>query len=212
MSQITVNSPKDCATKKGVFRIEKKKYKKLLFIISSCFSLILLLILLFWFILRPSKPQFSLKELDIYQLNLSGPYLNSTIQLTLLSKNPNQKVGIYYDEVQVYATYKSQQITMDSSIPPFYQSEQESNLLSASLVGNGLSVSPSLAYELARDRLDSRLLVFNVKVNGKLRWKVGTWVSGRSRFNVNCVSFVGFGPPSSGPLTSNQGAQCSTDV
>ncbi|XP_028806697.1 NDR1/HIN1-like protein 26 [Neltuma alba] len=210
MSLITVSSPKHCAIKKGP-HIERK-YKKFLFIVSSCFTIILLLILLIWFILRPSKPQFSLEELDIYQLNLSGPYLNSTIQLTLLSKNPNRKVGIYYDEFQVYAAYKSQQITMDSSLPPFYQSNEESNLLSASLVGNGLPVSPSLAYEVARDRAAGRL-VLNVKVNGKLRWKVATWVSGRSRFTVNCVSFVTFGPAVPfGPVSSNQGAHCSTDA
>ncbi|XP_054799339.1 NDR1/HIN1-like protein 26 [Prosopis cineraria] len=210
MSQITIKSPKHCASKQG-HHIEGN-YKKFFFIISSCFSILLLLILLIWLILRPSKPQFSLKDLDIYQLNLSGPYLNSSIHLSLLSKNPNQKVGIYYEDFQVYATYKSQQITMDSSLPPFYQTQQESNLLSASLLGNGIPVSPSLGYEVARDRSAGRL-VLNVKINGKLRWKVGTWVSGRSRFNVNCVSFVAFGPSvPSGPLSSNQGAQCSADV
>ncbi|KAF7830800.1 NDR1/HIN1-like protein 26 [Senna tora] len=207
MSQITIKSPKHCGNKEGLHI--KRNYKKLFFALSSCFTIILLLILLIWFILRPSNPQFSLKDLQIYQLNLSASSsLNSSIQLTLLSRNPNQKVAIYYDDFQVYVTYKSQQITMDASLPPFFQNHQETNLLSASLLGNGLPVSPSLGYEMGRDQSAGRL-VFNVKVNGKLRWKVGTWVSGRSRFNVNCVSVIAFG---FGPLSSKQGAQCSTDV
>ncbi|KAK7282502.1 hypothetical protein RIF29_11334 [Crotalaria pallida] len=210
MSKITVESPKHCAEKQAV-RIERN-YKKLFFAFSAFFTSLLLFILLIYFIVHPSKPQFSLTEVDIYQLNLSGPKLNSSIQLTLLSKNPNQKVGIYYDEFQVYATYKGQQITGDTPVPPFYQSNEESNLLSASLVGNGVPVAPSIGYEVGRDQSAGRL-VLNLKVNGKLRWKVGTWVSGHYRFNVNCVSVMAFGPSmASGPLISNQGAHCSTTI
>ena len=211
MSQITIKSPKHCATKQGL-NIERN-YRKLFFAFSAFFTTVLAFILLIWLILHPSKPQFSLKELDIDQLNLSGPNLNSSIQLTLLSKNPNQKVGIYYDEFQVYASYKGQQITGDTPVLPFYQGHEESNLLSASLVGNGLPVSPSLGYEFGRDQSAGRL-VLNLKASGKLRWKVGTWVSGRYRFNVNCVSVImPFGPSvPAGPLASKQGAQCSTTI
>lgn len=211
MSQITIKSPKHCATKQAL-KIERN-YKKIFFSFSAFFTTILLLILLIYLLLHPSKPQFSLKQVDIYQINLSGPYLNSSITLTLNSNNPNQKVSIYYDELFVYATYKGQQITGDSFIPPFYQDKQESNLLSASLVGNRLPVSPSLGYEIGRDQTSGRL-VLNLKANGKLRWKVGTWVSGRYRFNVNCVSVMAFGFPSfnGAPLTSKQGAQCSTTI
>lgn len=212
MSQITIKSPKHCATKQ-VLRIERN-YKKIFFAFSTFFTTILLLILLIYFILKPSKPQFSLQELDIYQLNLSGPILNSSIQLTLLSKNPNQKVSIYYDEFQVYATYKNQQITSDSFVPPFYQGQQESNLLSSSLIGNGLPVAPSIGYELSRDQVSGRLGL-SLKANGKLRWKIGTWVSGRYRFNVNCDSIVAFGiGPTLNvpPLNSKLGALCSTTI
>ncbi|KAG5019276.1 hypothetical protein AAZX31_06G130600 [Glycine max] len=175
MSKITITSPKHCADKEG---LKIKNYKKIYFTFSAFFITILLLILVIWLILHPAKPQFSLKEVDIFQLNLSGPNLNSSIQLTLLSKNPNQKVGIYYDEIQLYATYKGQQITGDTPVPPFYQGQEESNLITASLVGNALPVAPSLGYELGRDQIVGRL-VLNLKANGKLRWKVGTWVSGR---------------------------------
>ncbi|KAK4384780.1 Two-component response regulator-like APRR5 [Sesamum angolense] len=121
---------------------------------------------------------FSLKEADINQLNLSGPsLLNSSIQLTLLSNNPNKKVGIYYDEFLLYASYKGQKITPETSISPFYQEHEETNLLSASLVGNQQPVAPSFAYEVQRDQGTGKL-VLSFKVMGRLRWKVGTWVSG----------------------------------
>ncbi|KAL5538108.1 hypothetical protein UlMin_045296 [Ulmus minor] len=207
MSQISTRSPKHCG-KQGV-NIDKL-YKKLFFAFSTLFTTLLSLILIIYLILKPTKPEFSLNQADIYQLNLSNSHLlNSSIQLTLFSKNPNQKVGIFYDELQVYASYKGQQITLYTSLPPFYQGHQDSNLLTASLVGNGLPVAPSFGYEVGRDQTAGRL-VLNLKVNGRLRWKVGTWVSGRYRLNVNCVAIIPFG--SSSPLSSKQGTQCSTSV
>ncbi|KAL9337182.1 hypothetical protein Peur_068951 [Populus x canadensis] len=210
MSQVSIKSPKQCAKQGLNF---DKLYKKLFFAFSGIFTTLLLLILMIWLILRPAKPEFTLKEADIYQLSLSGPnLLNSSIQLTLLSKNPNQKVSIYYDELQVYAAYKGQQITVDTFVPPFYQGHQDSNLLTASLVGTGLPVAPSFNYEVGRDRTAGKL-VLNLKVNGRIRWKVGTWVSGRYRINVNCLAVMALGPTlPTGPLSSRQGTICSTTV
>lgn len=211
MSQVLIQSPKHCANKQRLNF--DQLYKKLFYVFSAFFTTLLSLIFIIWLILRPAKPEFTLKEVDIYQLSLSGPnLLNSSIQLTLLSKNPNQKVGIYYDELQVYAAYKGQQITVYTSLPPFYQGHQDSNLLTASLIGTGLPVASSFGYEVGRDQTAGKL-VLTLKVNGRLRWKVGTWVSGRYRINVNCVAVMAFGPTiPTGPLTSTQGTQCSTTV
>ncbi|XP_009802781.1 NDR1/HIN1-like protein 26 [Nicotiana tabacum] len=215
MSPIDVRSPKHCDEKEYNFNLEKVlPIKKLVFGFSTIFLSILSFIFLLYLTLHPTKPNFTLREADIYQLNLSGPrqLLNSSIQLTLVSKNPNKKVGIYYDEFQVYASYKGQQITLYTSLPPFYQGHEDSNFLSASLIGNGLPVDPSFGYEVQRDQ-NAGKLVMNLKASGRLRWKVGTWVSGRYRFNVDCVAIMPFGPSlPAGPLSFRQGAQCSTTL
>ncbi|KAK6936613.1 Late embryogenesis abundant protein, LEA_2 subgroup [Dillenia turbinata] len=210
MSQILTSSPKHCA-RRG-FSIDKH-YKKLLYTLSTFLLSILSFIFLIYLILHPTMPEFSLKEADIYQLNLLDPHLlNSSIQITLLSKNPNTKVGIYYDQLQVYASYKGQQITADTSLPPFYQGHQDSNILTASLVGTGLPVAPSFRYEVDRDQTTGKL-VLSLRVNGRIRWKVGTWVSARYRININCVTVMDFGPSiPPGPLSSKQASHCSTSV
>ncbi|CAI9086987.1 OLC1v1020935C1 [Oldenlandia corymbosa var. corymbosa] len=213
MSQIHEKSPKHCAAKQSHFPAHKFN-KKLFYSFSTLLLTILALILLVWLTLHPTKPQFSLKQTDIYQLNLSSfPHLlNSSIQVTLFSQNPNRKVGIYYDILEVYASYKGQQISLDTSIPPFYQGHEESNVLSASLLGEGLPVAPSFGYQVGRDKSTSGNLVISVKANGRLRWRVGSWVSGRYRFNVDCIAILPFSGSSlpTGPLTTKQGTQCST--
>ncbi|XP_043691322.1 NDR1/HIN1-like protein 26 [Telopea speciosissima] len=214
MSKFLAKSPKHCAEKHGFFNIERLP-KKLLYAFSTFLLSVFSLIFIVWLILRPSKPEFYLKEADIYQLDLTDPHLlNSSIQITLVSMNPNKKVGIYYDQLQVYASYKGQQITVYTSLPPFYQGHQDSNLLTASLVGAGLPVAPSLGYEVGRDQT-AGTLILSLKVNGRLRWKVWTWVSGRYRFNVDCVAIIAFRPNVVVPptLTSSKlGSQCSTIV
>ncbi|KNA08633.1 hypothetical protein SOVF_160880 [Spinacia oleracea] len=207
MSQIDIKSPKHCANKR--FHFNKKLFK----IISTLIFSILSLTLLIWFLLHPSNPQFILQELDIYQLNFTSPHvLNSSLEITLEARNPNQKVGIYYDELQAYASYKRQQITLDTSIPPYYQGQQDSNLISASLVGNGLPVSPSLGYELGRDQASGKMILV-VKLDGRIRWKVASWVSGRYRINVKCVTILPLTPFNPrGYMNSRQGTQCSTNL
>lgn len=211
MSQNHEKSPQHCAKKRLSIDI---RYKKLLYAFFTSLFSVLSIITIIYFLLHPSKPEFSLKEVDIYQLNLfTNPQLvNSSIQFTLLSNNPNQKVGIYYDKLLAYASYKKQQITNSTSLTPFYQDHEESNLLTASLIGNGVPVTPSFGYEVVRDTTGGKI-VLNIKVNGWLRWKVCSWVSGKYRFNVNCVAIMPFGPSiPSGPLSSTQGTQCSTTI
>lgn len=212
MSLLNAKSPKHCAAKQG---LSSNLYKKFFFLLFTLLALLLSLAFLVWFVIRPTKPQFGLQQADILQLDYlsTSPHLlNSSIQLTLISKNPNSRVGIYYDQFQVYASYKGQQITVDSSLPPFYQGHNERNILTASLVGSGLAVAPSFGYEVARDQTVGKL-VLNLKVNGRIRWKIGTWVSGRYRLSVNCAAVMDFGPSiPSGPLSSKQGNQCSTIV
>ncbi|KAK1305600.1 hypothetical protein QJS10_CPA10g00680 [Acorus calamus] len=212
MSHLYITSPKHCA-KQG-FNLNKS-YKKLFYAFSTFIFSILSFVLLIWIILHPSKPQFYLKEADLYQLNLSSPYylLNSSIQATLSSKNPNSKVGVYYDSVRAYVSYKGQRITNDLSLPPFYQGNGDTNILSASLYGYDLPVTPTFGYEVSRDQSDGELQLV-LKLDGRLRWKVGTWVSGYYRFDVYCVAVVGLkaSMDTSGPFRSLQGAQCSTTV
>lgn len=210
MSQIGEKSPKHCAQKRG-FNLTRFN-KKFLFYLSTLFLTLLSLILLVWFFLHPTKPQFSLKEAGVNQLNLSSPsLLNASIQLTLDCTNPNKKISIYYDEILLYVSYKSQKITPEVMFPPFYQDHEETTTLSQSFVGIEQPVSMSFMYEVQRDRNIGRLAL-NVKAMGQLRWKVGTWVSGKYRFVVNCITVMPFHNVPSLPLSSTQGSECSTTM
>ncbi|CAD5170836.1 unnamed protein product [Musa acuminata subsp. malaccensis] len=208
MSLLVATSPKDCS-KKG-FHLNKK----LLYGFSALLVSILSLVFLVWLILHPTKPEFYLKDTAVYELSLASPprLLNSTIQTTIISKNPNARVGIYYDQLRTYAAYKGQQITADSALPPFYQGHQDINILSSSLNGISMPVAPSFGYEVSRDQTAGKLYL-ELKLDGKLRWKVGSWVSGSYRIDVDCVAVIVLRPGGDpGPMSLVQGTRCSTTV
>lgn len=76
-----------------------------------------------YFVLRPHRPHFMIQDATIYGFNVSDyPYLlSSTFQVTVVSRNPNAHVGVYYDKLSAYTTYNDQQITLRTSIPSSYQ-------------------------------------------------------------------------------------------
>ncbi|MQM13396.1 hypothetical protein Taro_046317 [Colocasia esculenta] len=211
MSRIRTASPKHCANQ-GVIHVRKLN-KRLLCALSTFFLTGLSVVVLVWLILHPSKPQFYLKDADVYQLSLPSPrLLNTTLQFTLVSKNPNARVGVYYDRLRAYASYKGQQITAQAAIPPFYQGHDDSDILSTSLSGAGVPVAASFGYEVGRDQTAGRLPI-RLKLEGRVRWKVGTWVSGQYPIVVDCEAVVSFAPGDpSHLLSSSQGSRCSTTV
>lgn len=211
MSQLLVESPKHCA-QRGL-HVGKLKYRRLLCALSSFSLTVLSVVFAVWLILRPSKPEFYLRDAGVYQLSLASPrLLNSTVQFTLVSRNPNARVGVYYDQLRAYAAYKGQLITAELAFPPFYQGHEDTNLLSASLSGAGVPVAASFGYEVGRDQTAGRLPI-RLRLDGRVRWKVGTWVSGQYHIEVDCVAVVGFVPgDTSSPPRTVQGSQCSTTV
>ncbi|KAL7608246.1 NDR1/HIN1-like protein 1 [Lactuca sativa] len=178
----------------------RKHYRQLIGTLISVIFIILFVILLIYLILRPTKPHFTLQDLTLYAFNISAAAtttLTSNLQITVSSRNPNARIGIYYDKIDVYATYRSQQITLATLIPPSYQGHKDITVWSPYLYGTDVPVAPYLAMSLAQDESAGTVLV-NVKAAGRVRWKVGTFVSGGYRLNVNCPAYITFGNRNSG--------------
>lgn len=157
--------------------------------------LVLLAILIIWLVLRPTKPRFYLQDAVIYSFNTTGgvpSLLNSNIQVTIASRNPNDRVGIYYDRLHVYAAYKYQQITPATAVTPIYQGHKDILLWSPFLCGVEVPLAPFLAEALERDHAAGALLL-NVKLDGRIRWKVGSWTSGHYHLFVDCPALLSFG-------------------
>ncbi|KHN19916.1 hypothetical protein glysoja_032396 [Glycine soja] len=170
-------SVKEC----GHHSSQRRNLLRLILGATSAFVLLILLtIFLIWVILRPTKPRFTLQDATLFTFNLSTPTPNTltlTMQVTLSSHNPNARVGVYYHALHVYASYRSQQISLATALPDTYQGHRDFAVWSPFLFGNVVPVSA---------------VMVNVKVNGRVKWKVGSWVSGRYHIYVNCPAYISF--------------------
>ncbi|CAH9148081.1 unnamed protein product [Cuscuta epithymum] len=116
----------------------------------------------------------------------------SSLQLTIAASNPNERAGIFYDHLHVYATYRGQQITLDTLLPDSYQGKKEVFVWSPFLNGGSVLVAPYIGEELSQDER-SGMVMINIRVDGEIRWKVGSFISGRYRLYVHCPAYLSFG-------------------
>lgn len=192
---------KDC----GNHDCKRRKILRTLFAGTLIFLfLVLLAILLIWAILRPTKPTFVLQDATVFAFNVSSPpnLLSTNIQITIASRNPNGKIGIYYDRLEVYATYHDQQITLRTAIPPSYQGHKEVTIWSPFVYANLAPVAPYNGLALAQDQA-AGVVVLMIRIDGRVRWKVGTLITGRYHLYVRCPAYITFGSHSNGIMVGN---------
>ncbi|KAJ7976206.1 NDR1/HIN1-like protein 12 [Quillaja saponaria] len=165
--------------------------------------IVLLTILIIWLVLKPSKPSFILQDATVYTFNASTPnILTSNFQVTLSSRNPNDKIGIYYDRLDAYATYRNQQITLRVALPPTYQDHKEVNVWSPYVFGNNVPVAPYNSVALSQDQNNGAVLIL-LKIDGRVRWRVGAFISGRYHIHVKCPAYITFGNRNTGVYVGN---------
>ncbi|KAI3409454.1 LEA_2 domain-containing protein [Psidium guajava] len=172
--------------------------------------LVLLVILLVWAILRPHKPRFVLQDVTVYAFNASVPnFLTTSLHVTISSRNPNHRIGVYYDKLDIYATYRNQQITLRASIPPSYQGHKEVDVWSPFVYGTAVTVAPFNSMALNQEQAAGTIFLM-IKIDGRVRWKVGTFTSGHYHLYVKCPAYIIF-PKSRATSTPMQVSATSGD-
>ncbi|KAF7851916.1 hypothetical protein BT93_L1630 [Corymbia citriodora subsp. variegata] len=188
-------SVKDCGKHHSKWPPRLKRFAIGLLIFNF---ILLLIILLAWAIIQPHKPRFILQDVTVYAFNASVPnFLTSNFQVTIYSRNPNDKLGIYYDHLDTYATYHSQQITLRTSIPSSYQGHKEVDVWSPLISGTYVPVAPYNSIALTQDQSTGAVSLL-IKIDGRVRWKLSTYITGKYHLHVKCPAFITFGSRTTG--------------
>ncbi|CAO2839258.1 unnamed protein product [Amaranthus hypochondriacus] len=188
-------SNKDCGHHKSK---RKKLYKRIAVGILTFILIVGLIILIIWAVLKPSKPSFTLQDATLFSFNLTSPVQLTTIfQVTVVARNPNDKIGIYYDRLLVYANYRNQQITLPTSIPPNYQDTNAVSIWSPFLQGQNVPVAPFIGVQI-NGELQSGGVYILIRLDGRVRWRVGSFISGPYHIHVTCPAFIPLGNPNVG--------------
>ncbi|KAH6823330.1 Late embryogenesis abundant hydroxyproline-rich glycoprotein family [Perilla frutescens var. hirtella] len=162
------------------------------FIVISLFLLGVTALTL-WLVYRPHHPRFRVVSAAVYQLNTSSPpFISATMQFSLLARNPNKRVSIYYESLSAFVSYRNFAITSPVILPPLFQ-ETKSTVALSPLVGGGpVAVEAAeLGNALAMDEAYGVVGV-SLVLNGKLRYKAGAIRSGPHGIYVRCDLLLSF--------------------
>lgn len=150
-----------------------------------------LIAFILWLSLRPHRPRFHVQEFSIPDLGHEGGFQNAQIIYNLTARNTNQKIGVYYDSMELTVYYQDQSIGGSPLLFPFYQEPKNTTVIAGALGGASLTVTSQrwqqFMAEMARGEV-----VFRADVTSTIRFKISTWGSKRHKMHANCP--VGVGP------------------
>ncbi|CAN6234964.1 unnamed protein product [Urochloa humidicola] len=161
--------------------------------ICACFltlaAVVGFIILVIYLALHPSKPSFYLQDVQLRNIDLSDPAITIDLQATIASRNPNERVGVYYKSLDAFATYRDEPVTVPVSLPAMYQGHKDASVWSPVMSGDAVPVAAYTADAMRQD-IAAGYVLLHVRVEGRVKWKVGSWVSGGYHLFVNCPALL----------------------
>ncbi|GLT47700.1 hypothetical protein SLA2020_213720 [Shorea laevis] len=153
--------------------------------------------LIFWLIFRPNIVKFYVTEASLTQFNLtSDNNLHCNLALNITVRNPNKKIGIYYDRIEANAYYEDQRFATQQ-LTPFYQDHKNTSYLNPSFQGQKLVFLGADGVSEYNQEKNSGVYSIDVKLNLRVRFKLGKLKTWRFKPKIECDLEV--------PLSSSDG-------
>ncbi|XP_058740760.1 NDR1/HIN1-like protein 10 [Vicia villosa] len=142
-------------------------------------------IFLFWLIVRPNVVKVHVTQASLTQFNYTNNNLNYDLSLNMTIRNPNKRLGIYYDYIEARALYHDARV--DSVfLDPFYQGHKTTNTLNPTFKGSKVVVLNSdQSSDLSKEK-DSKVYEIDVKIYLRIRFKLGVLKTRRIKPKVTC--------------------------
>ncbi|OMO94283.1 Late embryogenesis abundant protein, LEA-14 [Corchorus capsularis] len=172
----------------------KKKRSCLCKCLCWTISLLLLLILvlgilvgLFFLVFQPKLPKYSIDNLQITQFSPSSvdSSVSAAFDVTITARNPNEKIGIYYEGGSHISAYYTETELCQGSMPKFYQGHENTTVLLLPLTGrieNGTAVLTAVQEQ----QQQTGNIPLRVRVKQPVRIKVGKLKLFKVKFLVKC--------------------------
>ncbi|KAL9316428.1 hypothetical protein ACSQ67_017429 [Phaseolus vulgaris] len=139
-----------------------------------------------YLVFRPKVPKYSVDELRVTQFDTSdNNSLSATFNLTITARNPNKKIGIYYEGgSHISALYVDTKLC-EGSLPKFYQGHRNTTVLSIPLSGQTQDAT-GLQSSLQQQLQETGNVPLNLKVNQPVRIKLGKLKLFTIKFRIRC--------------------------
>ncbi|KAK2979226.1 hypothetical protein RJ640_009624 [Escallonia rubra] len=123
-----------------------------------------------YFAFDPKLPKYSVDSMRITEFNLSdGDSLSATFDVNITARNPNKKIGIYYEGGSRLSVWYTGTRLCQGSLPKFYQGHRNTTLLNLSLTGQSQNANNLLSSLQAQQQTGSIPLTLRVKAPVRIK-------------------------------------------
>ncbi|PKA51689.1 Putative syntaxin-24 [Apostasia shenzhenica] len=144
----------------------------LLKIAASIFLILFIIAIILWFVVNPKDVKVNVEDAALTQFNLAGNNLlhyNLTVAVRL--RNPNEKLGVYYDSVEARAVYNGSRFG-STNLPVFFQGHVNTTILRPAFQGSGFPLGEAAAETFEMEKATG-IYNIDVQLRVKIRIKAG---------------------------------------
>ncbi|XP_010423355.1 PREDICTED: NDR1/HIN1-Like protein 3 [Camelina sativa] len=143
--------------------------------------------LIIWLIFRPNGIKFHVTDAKLTEFTLD-PATNNiryNLDLNFTIRNPNRRIGVYYDQIEVRGLYGDQRFG-SSNISPFYQGHKNTTVVGTKLGGQQLVLLDGEDRKDLDEDVNSKIYRIDTKLRLRVRFKFGLIKSWRFKPNIEC--------------------------
>lgn len=181
-----------------------------------CYVFLVILTLIFiaavgflitWLVTKPKKLRYTVENASVQNFHLTNDnHMSATFKFTIQSHNPNHRISVYYNSVEIFVKFKDQTLAFDT-MEPFHQPRMNVKQIDDTLVAQNVSVSKSNGKDL-RAQTSSGKIDFEVFVKARVRFKVGIWKTAHRTAKIKCSHVTVFLSQSH----NSQNSSCDADI
>ncbi|PON70088.1 Late embryogenesis abundant protein [Trema orientale] len=169
--------------------------------------------LIFWLIFRPvNQIKFHVTDAKLTQFNFTdNNQLHYNLAVNITVRNPNKKIGVYYDRIEARASYEGQRF---DAVPlePFYQGHKNTAVLSPVFDGQQMIVLNTEDQAEFNKEKSSGLYSIDVKLYLRIRFKLGVIKTWRMKPKIECDLKVPLSADGKSTVGSFQTTKCDWDL
>lgn len=149
--------------------------------------------LVLWLVYRPSSMKFHVVNASLTEFNLTNNenQLLHNLVLDMSIRNPNKKIGVYYDNIDARASYKGEEFAA-VSLGKFYQGHKNTTMVKPVFQGNStIRLGGSEIKEFDKEKTNGEFNI-DIRIYLRIRFKFGWLKTYRIKPKVKCDIRVPF--------------------
>ncbi|CAA0837802.1 NDR1/HIN1-like 2 [Striga hermonthica] len=142
-------------------------------IILTILTVVAIAAFVLWLVFRPNTVNFHATDASLTEFSIDANHtLRYDLAVNLTVRNPNRRIGIYYDRIEARAFYQGQRFN-SVDLPPFYQGRKSTRNVTA--VFRGQHLLPLGKREMSNYNRDGGDGAYDIDVKLYLRTRLKFW-------------------------------------